>query len=176
MSCQLSDLLYQGRKVQLRTFICWLAACPLALLHWCLLPKQKADSVCMSSGWSSPTPRLCPPRLLPSMPRSGKLREHFSIHFPNMLPQKWQGSRHMVPNDPKCGLAYLGKRQLSLGRETAYLELWAAPLSPFLSFCKREQVFEERGHVPEHLSLLCLQVKLVQTWMIVQQPGNGFYT
>ena len=38
------------------------------------------------------------------------------------------------------------------------------------------QIFEERGHVPAHPSLLCLQVKLVQTRMIVQQPGNGFYT
>lgn len=113
----------------------------------------------------------CPP-----CPGLGSLREHFSIHLPNMLPQKWQGRRHRAPNDPTCVLAYLGKRQRSLGRETAYLELWVAPLYPFLSFCKREWVFEERGHVPAHPSLLCLQVKLVQTRMIVQQPGNGFYT
>lgn len=146
---QLSDLLYRGRKVQLRTFICWVAACPLALLRWCLLPKQKADSVCMSSGWSSHPPQDCAHLdCCPPCPGLGSLREHFSIPLPNMLPQKWQGSRHRVPHDPKCVLAYLGKRQLSLGGETAYLELWVAPLCPFLSFWKRERVFEERGHVP----------------------------
>lgn len=115
-----------------------------------LMPAARAEGwFCLHVKWVEQPPSAkcahldcCPP-----CPGLGSLREPISIPLPNMLPQKWQGS---TPQSAKWSQVCAGLfREASTvsGRGDSLSGAVSGTSLPFLSFWKREQVFEE-GHVP----------------------------